>query len=153
MAWWNTIIKPVSDVFVKALDIVDDMVPDKDLAAKLKSALSQRIADIAHTEFLAVIKAQSNIITAEATGASWLQRNWRPLIMAEFGAIILNNYIVAPYVGLFFGAEYATMLEVPADMWALLKLGLTGYIVGRSAEKMAGGTGVKGMVKKIMNGG
>ena len=28
------------------------------------------------------------------------------------------------------------MLEIPPDMWGLLKLGLSGYIVGRSGEKM-----------------
>jgi hypothetical protein len=33
MAWWNAIIAPVAGLFTKALDIVDDFVPDKDLLA------------------------------------------------------------------------------------------------------------------------
>ena len=152
MAWWNVLIAPVSKLFEKALDVVDDMVPDKDLAARLKAALQQRMMDIAHDEFTALIKAQSDIIIAEASGESWLQRNWRPGLMAVFGVIIANNYILAPYIGVIMGPEYQTVLEIPPDMWDLLKLGLSGYIVGRSAEKIADGCGIKGVVKKVVGG-
>jgi len=51
-----------------------------------------------------------------------------------FGIIIANNYIIYPYLSLFM--DDAPMLEIPPDMWGLLKLGLSGYIVGRSGEKM-----------------
>ena len=152
MAWWNVLIKPVSDVFCRALDIVDDFVPDKDLANKLKAALRQKIISLAHNEFMALLQGQVQIVTAEIQGKSWLQRNWRPLLMAEFGVIIFNNYILAPYVGLLFGAEFATQLEIPPDMWQLLKLGISGYVVGRSMEKVADGNGLKGMMQKVLNG-
>jgi hypothetical protein len=150
--WWNALIAPVASLFGKALDVVDKYVPDKDLAEKLKSELNGKILEIANGEFLALIKAQSEIIIAEAKGESWLQRNWRPVLMSIFGAIVANNYIVAPYVGLLFGHQYAAVLDVPPDMWDLLKLGLGGYIVGRSAEKIAGGDGLKSVAKKIIGG-
>ena len=149
---WQTLVKPVADLFGKALDIVDDLVPDKDLAAKIKAGIQQRIIDIAHNEFVELIRAQSSIIVAEITGKSWLQRNWRPLLMAEFGVIILNNYIIAPYVGMIWGKEYSIMLTIPPDMWGLLKLGISGYIVGRSVEKVADGDGLKSVVGKVFNG-
>jgi hypothetical protein len=38
-------------------------------------------------------------------------------------------------------------------MWECLKLGLSGYIVGRSAEKIAKGTGIKGIMDKMLKGG
>ena len=152
MAWWNALIGPVSNLFTKALDVVDDLVPDKDLAARLKAELQQRMIEISHTEFVSLIKSQSEIVIAEASGESWLQRNWRPGLMALFGIIIANNYIVAPYIGLLFGPQYETMLDIPPDMWSLLKLGLSGYIVGRSAEKIADGSGIKGAVKKVIGG-
>ena len=152
MAWWTPLIGPVAEVFGKVVDVVDDLVPDKDLANKLKAALAQRVQDIAHNEFMTVVKGQVQIIVAEAQGSSWLQRNWRPLIMAEFGVIIFNNYILAPYAGMIWGDSYEVMLKIPPEMWSLLKLGLSGYIVGRSVEKIASGDGLKGAAQKVMNG-
>lgn len=149
---WQALIGPVASLFTKALDVVDKFVPDKDLAAKLKTALQERIMDIASNEFLTVIQGQVSLILAEIKGESWLQRNWRPGLMAMFGAIVFNNYIVAPYLGLLMGNEYKLMLEVPPDMWSLLKLGVSGYVVGRSLEKIAGGDGLKGVMGKITNG-
>ena len=34
-------------------------------------------------------------------------------------------------------AGTGVMLDIPPDMWDLLKIGLGGYVVGRSAEKGA----------------
>jgi hypothetical protein len=145
MAWWNALVAPVAGLFTKALDIVDDFVPDKDLANKLKAALKERMMVIAHTEFITLLKSQTEIILAEAKGG-WLQRNWRPGLMAMFGAIIFNNYIFYPYLSLFF--ENAPMMEIPPDMWGLLKIGVGGYVVGRSVEKVTSG-GVTRLVEKV----
>jgi len=79
-------------------------------------------------------KTQGAIIEAEAKGDSWLQRSWRPITMLIFVFIIANNYILFPYISLFGGT--ATALDIPPDMWDLLKLGLSGYVIGRSAEKI-----------------
>lgn len=94
-------------------------------------------------------RIQSSVIIAEAQSESWLTKNWRPLIMAMFGTIICNNYILLPYIELLFGPEYAVKLEIPPDMWQLLKLGLSGYVVGRSLEKISDGDGIRGALKKI----
>lgn len=145
---WTALIKPVAGLFTKALDIVDDLVPDKDLAAKLKAAMTQRIEEIAHTEFVVLLQARRDIVMAEAQGESWLQRNWRPLLMSAFGIIIVNNYILNPWLGVIFGLN--VVLEIPPDMWGLLKLGLTGYIVGRSSEKIAQGGGIKAALNNLM---
>jgi len=50
-----------------------------------------------------------------------------------FVFIIANNYIIYPYLSLFFSK--APILKIPPDMWELLKIGLGGYVVGRSVEK------------------
>jgi hypothetical protein len=146
MAWWNAIIAPVAGLFTKALDIVDDFVPDKDLANKLKAALKTRIMDITHNEFVELLKAQTAIILAEAKGG-WLQRNWRPTLMMTFMIIIANNYIVHPYLQLFAPGK-SLALELPPEMWSLLKIGVGGYVVGRSVEKVTAG-GVTKMVEKV----
>ena len=110
-------------------DTVDKVVPDKDLAAKLKSALQTQVLDLLKTE----IEGAVAVITAEINSGHWLAANWRPMLMCLFGIIIANNYIVYPYLSLFF--DKAPMLEIPEDMWGLLKIGIGGYVVGRSVEK------------------
>ncbi len=76
-----------------------------------------------------------NIIEAEAKSSHWLTANWRPLTMLTFVVIVANNYILYPYLALFW--PDAPVLEIPPDMWDLLKIGLGGYVVGRSVEKTA----------------
>lgn len=80
------------------------------------------------------LKLGADNINAEAKGESALQRNWRPLTMLIFVTIIANNYLIYPYLSLFWHA--APQLPIPPQMFNLLDLGLTGYIVGRSGEKM-----------------
>jgi len=72
--------------------------------------------------------AQAKVITAEVTSQSWLARNWRPILMLTFTFIVAWNYIIVPIVG-------TTAAIIPPDMWTLMKIGVGGYIVGRSAEK------------------
>ncbi len=79
--------------------------------------------------YLEVAKIQSNLIGKEMSG-NWLQRSWRPLLMLMIIAIIGNNYILFPYF-----PEKLEMLELPENLWDILKLGLGGYVVGRSVEK------------------
>jgi len=50
-----------------------------------------------------------------------------------FVVIIANNYIVYPYLSLFW--NQAPALAIPPEMWGLLKIGIGGYVVGRSVEK------------------
>ena len=81
-----------------------------------------------------LVKSQTAVIVAEAKSQSFIAQNWRPMIMLIFGAIILNNYILFPYIQLFGGT--AIKLDLPPAMWELLKIGIGGYIVGRTGEKM-----------------
>ena len=82
-----------------------------------------------------LIELQASVVIAELQSGAWLAQNWRPITMLTFVAIIANNYILYPYLSLFWGE--APVLEIPPDMWGLLKIGLGGYVVGRSAEKVA----------------
>lgn len=108
---------------------VDQLVEDKDLANKLKQVLKEKVLDLLKTE----IEAARDVIMAEINSDSYLAKNWRPITMLTFVVIIANNYIIYPYLQLFFNS--GAMLDIPPDMWGLLKLGLGGYVVGRSVEK------------------
>ncbi len=83
----------------------------------------------------AQLSAQKDIIIAEAKGESWLQRNWRPILMLTIVAIIANNYILYPYISLFMPGR-AVMLELPDGLWTLMQVGVGGYIGGRTLEKL-----------------
>ena len=77
---------------------------------------------------------QASVIIAEMKSGTWLAQNWRPITMLTFVAIIANNYILYPYISLFWAS--APMLEIPPDMWGLLKIDIGGYVIGRSAESI-----------------
>lgn len=87
------------------------------------------------TEFLDTLSNQTKIIVTEMSG-NWLQKSWRPILMLSIVAIVVNNYIIYPYLSLF--TSKTLILELPQDLYALMKIGVGGYIVGRSGEKIAG---------------
>jgi hypothetical protein len=119
--------------------IIDKYVPDKAAAQAAKDALAsaQQSGEL-QTELKGL-----DIVQAEAKGESWLQRNWRPLLMLMFTVIVANNYIIYPYMNLF--DIKAMPLDLPDQMWSLLKIGVGGYVVGRSAEKITGSITGKGL--------
>jgi hypothetical protein len=111
--------------------LVEKLFPDKVKQAKAKAELMEVMYKAQAEEY----KAKGEIIKAEATGKSWMQRNWRPSLMFTFIAIIVNNYILVPYLQSF-GVPVIS-LAVPSEMWTLLSIGVGGYVVGRSGEKIA----------------
>ena len=121
----------IGKVLETSLGIVDQLVPDKDLAAKIKAGIAQAVEDNAAKLDL----AGASIVKTEAAGESWLQRNWRPILMLTIVSIIFNNYVLAPYLSLF--TDKVTILDLPGGLWALLNVGVGGYVAGRSGEKIA----------------
>lgn len=74
-----------------------------------------------------LVNGRASVVAEEARG-NWLQRSWRPIVMLVFAFIIL--------LGTF------TQLPILADtsrFWDLLEIGIGGYVVGRSAEKVVNG--------------
>jgi predicted MFS family arabinose efflux permease len=128
--------KIVGPLLGKVFGIVDQMVEDKDEAARMKAAIQMQMMDIDHKEFMSSLQEQASIIKAEATGHSWLQRNWRPILMLVIVAIVANNYLIFPYLSMF--TEKSVLLELPDKLWTLMTLGVGGYIGGRTVEKAAG---------------
>jgi hypothetical protein len=91
-----------------------------ELQQALQSAVLERTAEIE--------KAAADIVKAEAQGQSWLQRTWRPVTMLVFVALIVTRWLgwCAPNLG-----------EAEAlKLWDIVQLGLGGYVIGRSAEKL-----------------
>jgi hypothetical protein len=150
---WMAAVPLIGGILKGIFGLVDEAIEDKDEANKLKAQLQMVFNNADLTKFVTQIKGQVKVIVAEATGG-WLQRNWRPGLMVMFGLIIANNYIIYPYLQLFSETASKTVqLPIPPDMWALLKIGIGGYVVGRSAEKIvstATGTGLVQRVKDVL---
>lgn len=130
--WLNSI--PVIGKLLKGVvDLVDEAVEDKDEANRLKADLTRVFHQADLTKFITLIQSQAQIVAGEVTGTSWLQRNWRPLLMLLIMIIVANNYLVYPYLVLF--TDKAQILKLPGELWNLMTIGVGGYVVGRSVEK------------------
>jgi len=124
----DTVVNTVKSYFPPDLSPQDKAKLEEQLEAS-KATLQKQLLDYQNN----VITQKSNIITAEAKGDSWIQKSWRPITMLIFAAVIANDYLIYPYLSLFI--HNAPLIKIPQEMWELLKIGLGGYIVGRSVEK------------------
>lgn len=77
---------------------------------------------------LAIYAGQAEIVKAEAQSDHWLAACWRPILMLTFGGLI-----VARWLG--WSAPNITEAEV-LKLWSIVELGLGGYVIGRSVEKI-----------------
>ena len=111
---------------------VDKAIDSKEEREKIKSNIQQQVMAGEMKE----LSTAANIILAEAKSESWLARNWRPLLMMVVVMIVANNYLLVPYANAFF--EWGIILDLPDALGTLLTIGVGGYTVGRSAEKVAG---------------
>lgn len=117
MGFLAKLIEPVSG-------IVGKFVKDKDLAQQLTAQLNGELMALASKE----LEAQKAIILAEAQGG-WLQRNWRPGLMVWFAGLVGAHW---------FGFTPDNLsTDTIGDLYDLVKIGVGGYVVGRSVEKVA----------------
>lgn len=120
----------IGDIFTFGTALINKIFPDKAQAA----AANLKLIELQQTGQLKELEEGAKVIIAETQGESWLQRNWRPVTMLVFVSIVANNYILYPYLSLFWSK--APLLPLPQDLWKLLELGIGGYILGRSGEKI-----------------
>lgn len=78
----------------------------------------------------AIESAAADIVKAEAQSEHFLAATWRPILMLTFGALIVARWMgySAPGIG-----EPEVL-----KLWSIVELGLGGYVIGRSVEKIAG---------------
>lgn len=145
-AWLASIIAPLSKFIGEIPAFVDDLHLSKEEKAQIKMKMQSELLRVQESTLNLMLnyeeealKVQRDIIVAEARGESWLQRNWRPLTMTLFGFIIAWNYVLDPlgsWLSNMVGGPSVPHLELPPDMWLTIQIGLGGYVVGRSAEKI-----------------
>jgi hypothetical protein len=111
-------------------DVLGKVIPDSDKRDEIER--ETKLALLSHADSLE--KMRGEIVLAEANSSSWLTSAWRPLLMMVIVAIIAFNYLLFPLVALFTGVAHSIFL--PPELWNLLTIGVGGYVVGRSGEKM-----------------
>jgi len=113
-------IPVINDLLSSISAAVSNLSADSKEKEKIKSEITYAI--LSHYDKIA--QMQRDIISNETKG-NWLQRSWRPIVMLTFAAIVvLGVFIDIP------------ILEEGSQFWDLLELGLGGYVIGRSAEKI-----------------
>ena len=108
-------------------NLIDDIHTSDEERLQVKSKLFEMQTSMASQVMdyeARLVEAKTKVIMAEAHGASWMQRNWRPITM-----LVFLGLVVADTLGL-------TEFRLAEESWTLLQIGLGGYVVGRSAEKI-----------------
>ena len=114
------IVKPITN-------LIDNLTTTDEERGKLQNELTK-----IENEFLGkaleyeskLLDAQSRVVEAEAKGQSWLQRNWRPITMLTFLVLVV------------FDCFGFLKFRLSNEAWLLLQIGLGGYVVGRTGEKI-----------------
>lgn len=104
--------------------VAGSLFPDPEAKAKAESEMMQQL--IGHQAEIEAAAGQ--IIQTEAASKHWLAANWRPVTMLTFVGLIVARWFgfAAPELS---EAEYL-------KLWSIVELGLGGYVVGRSVEKI-----------------
>jgi hypothetical protein len=113
----SKIIEPIAGLVDKLHTSDDERLEAKAVLLQLQTSLMSQTLDYEKQ----IAASQRDIIVAETQANSWLTRSWRPITMLTLVAIVVISQF--------------TEMEVPPDLWFVIKLGLGGYVGGRSVEK------------------
>jgi hypothetical protein len=122
---------PVSAALDIGSKLIDRLWPDPTKRDQAKLELLKMQQNGALAELAAqteLRKGAAEIVKAEAASENWLASSWRPITM-----LIFVGLIVARWFGL--AAPNISQEEYLA-LWDIVQLGLGGYVIGRSAEKI-----------------
>ena len=134
---WKTAMDFVSGIFKPAADLVDNVHTSEEEKFELKNVLVKLQNEVTskQIELLSkqmdlekqLLESQASIINTEAKSDSWISRSWRPITMLTFLAIIVLHSLGIVDLKPEFAESFMTLVQI----------GLGGYVVGRSAEKVA----------------
>jgi hypothetical protein len=127
----NPVWSFLANLIMPVTKLVDDVHTSEEEKLAIKAEMFKMQQEITNKVIeyeTKLMDNQAKVILAEAQGESWLQRNWRPMMMIWF-AILLGMY--------WFGFTPENLSQTTIDhMFTLLQIGIGGYIVGRSGEKI-----------------
>lgn len=120
-------------------DVLGRILPeDQNKRAEIERELNMALVTNSH----AIEQAAAQVVMAEAKSEHTITATWRPILMLTITAIVGWNYLLAPIatviINYALGQQVTLSIPLPDELWNLLMIGVGGYVVGRSGEKIAG---------------
>ena len=122
------IIELIGGIFKPAAELVDELHTSEEERMKHKERLLEVQAIAMQTVFeyeSDSLQARAAIVNSEAQSDHWIVASWRPIVMLTLTSLVVVDsfgWLANPLSG---------------EAWLLLQIGLGGYVVGRSGEKIA----------------
>ena len=114
-------------IFKPAAELIDELHTSEEERLKQQRRLLEIQALVLDSSLeyeKEMMTAKANIVNSEAKSEHWVTATWRPITMLTFLALAVGDSL--------------GFLPNPLrdEAWTLLQIGLGGYVVGRSAEKV-----------------
>ncbi len=124
------LFKLIGSIFKPAAELIDSIHTSDEERLTLKAQNLQTYAnalEMALSYENEQLQARAKIVEAEAKSEHWITASWRPITMLTFVALV-----VLDQTGML-------AFRLADEAWTLLQIGIGGYVVGRSAEKVGPG--------------
>lgn len=117
----------IAGIFKPAAELIDELHTSEEEKLKQQRRLLEIQALVLDSSLQyekEMMTSRAEIVNSEAKSEHWITATWRPITMLTFLALAVGDSL----------GFLATPLRDEA--WMLLQIGLGGYVVGRSAEKV-----------------
>ena len=134
--------KAIEGIAGSASDIIKDFKPTpdkvleyeakgKELQNQIEQAKIKLTTDL-EAEYTKQMQTVNETMQAEDKSEHWITYSWRPAIGFTFCIILINDYVLYPYLH-----QYgAVLLEIPQTVWITISSILGVSAIGRSLEKI-----------------
>jgi hypothetical protein len=117
----------IAGIFKPAAELIDELHTSEEEKLKQQRRLLEIQALVLDSSLQyekEMMTSRAEIINSEAKSEHWITATWRPITMLTFLALAVGDSL--------------GWLPNPLrdEAWMLLQIGLGGYVVGRSAEKV-----------------
>jgi hypothetical protein len=117
----------IAGIFKPAAELIDELHTSEEEKLKQQRRLLEIQAMVLDSSLQyekEMMTSRAEIINSEAKSEHWITATWRPITMLTFLALAVGDSL--------------GWLPNPLrdEAWMLLQIGLGGYVVGRSAEKV-----------------
>jgi hypothetical protein len=117
----------IAGIFKPAAELIDELHTSEEEKLQQQRKLLEIQAMVLDSSLeyeKEMMTARAEIVNSEAKSDHWITATWRPITMLTFLALAVGDSL--------------SLLATPLrdEAWMLLQIGLGGYVVGRSAEKV-----------------
>jgi hypothetical protein len=112
-------------------ELLGRLIPD----VNARAAAAEEFRKLLLENQSAMLEASKSVMVADAASEGWLTRNARPIVVM-WSLAVITVIMVEAMTG---GAQNVVraLREVPVELWNLVSIGVGGYMLLRSGEKIA----------------